>query len=58
MMASDQRLLTTNYVLVETFALIQGRLGLEAVRDFQQDIVPVLDVEVITPEMHRLGIAA
>ena len=58
MMASDQRLLTTNYVLVETFALIQGRLGLEAVRDFQQDIVPVLDVQFITPEMHRLGMAA
>jgi predicted nucleic acid-binding protein len=57
-MASDQGLLTTNYVLVETFALIQGRLGLEAVRDFQQDIVPVLDVEFITPEMHRLGMAA
>ena len=57
-MASDQRLLTTNYVLVETFALVRGRLGLEAARDFQQDIVPVLDVEFITPEMHRLGIAA
>jgi predicted nucleic acid-binding protein len=58
MMASDQELVTTNYVLIETFALIQSRLGLEAVREFQEDIVPVLRVEFVTPEMHRLGIAA
>jgi uncharacterized protein len=58
MMASDQSVVTTNYVLVETFALIQSRLGLEAVREFQEDIVPVLDVEFVTLETHRLGIAA
>jgi predicted nucleic acid-binding protein len=43
---------------VETFALIQSRLGLEAVRGFQDEIVPVLNVEFVTPELHRLGIAA
>jgi predicted nucleic acid-binding protein len=58
MMASDQELVTTNYVLIETFALIQSRLRLEAVREFQEDIVPVLRIEFVTPEMHRLGIAA
>ena len=57
-MTSDQNVVTTNYVLVETFALIQSRLGLQAVREFQEDIVPVLHVEFVTPEMHRLGIAA
>jgi uncharacterized protein len=55
---SNQNVVTSNYVLVETFALIQSRLGLEAVRDFQRDIVPILDVTFITPELHRLGIAA
>lgn len=29
---SDERLVSTNYVLVETFALVQRRLGLPAVR--------------------------
>jgi uncharacterized protein len=58
MMASDQSVATTNYVLVETFALIQSRLGLKAVREFQQDVVPVLDVEFVTLETHRLGISA
>ena len=55
---SGQDVLTSNYVLVETFALIQSRLGLEAVREFQSDIVPILDVTFVTPELHRLGMAA
>jgi predicted nucleic acid-binding protein len=55
---SGQDAVASNYILVETFALIQSRLGLEAVRGFQDDIVPVLNVEFITPELHRLGIAA
>ena len=55
---SDENMVTTNYVLVETFALVQSRLGLEAVREFQESIVPVLSVEFVTPETHRLGIAA
>ena len=58
MMASDEHLVTTNYVLVEMFALLQSRLGLKAVREFQEGVVPVLHVEFITPETHRLGIAA
>jgi predicted nucleic acid-binding protein len=57
-MASDEHAVTTNYVLVEAFALVQSRLGLEAVREFQDDVVPVLHVEFVTPEIHRLGIAA
>ena len=57
-MGSDENVITTNYILVETFALIQSRLGLEAVREFQEDIIPVLSVEFVTPEVHRLGIAA
>ncbi len=55
---SDQNVITTNYVLVETFALVQNRLGLEAVRGFQEDVLPVLRVEFVTPQMHRLGLAA
>lgn len=51
-------LVTSNYVLVETFALLQSRLGLEAVRRFQEDVVPVVRVEFVTPEIHRAGTAA
>lgn len=58
MIETEEDLVTTNYVLVEVFALIQNRLGLEAVRQFQEDVVPVLRVEFVTHEIHRLGIAA
>ncbi len=57
MMGSDEDVVTTNYVLVETFALLQSRLGLRAVRSFQDDIVPVLSLEFVTLETHRLAVA-
>jgi len=58
LIGSEQDAVTSNYILVETFALIQRRLGFEAVRGFQDEIVPVLNVEFITPGLHRFGIAA
>lgn len=48
----------TNYVLVETFALVQRRLGIEAVRVFQEDIVPILHVEWVSKAHHAAGVAA
>jgi predicted nucleic acid-binding protein len=51
-------LVTSNYVLVETCALLQSRLGLEAVRGFQEDLLPILKVEFVLPELHRAGMAA
>ena len=58
LITSDERIVTTNYVIVETFALIQNRLGLRALREFQDDVVPVLHVEFVTPTIHRLGTVA
>ncbi len=49
---------TSSYVLVETVALLQSRLGLEAVRAFEDAIVPILHVEYVTDDLHRLGMAA
>ena len=54
----ENTVVTSNYVLVETFALVQSRLGLEAVRGFQEDLVPILHVEFVTFVIHRLGVAA
>jgi predicted nucleic acid-binding protein len=50
--------ITSNYVLVETFALLQHRLGVAAVRGLQEDLIPVLQVEFVTPEQHRAGVSA
>jgi predicted nucleic acid-binding protein len=45
-------LVTTNYILVETCALVQHRLGLQAVRTFAEDMLPVTEVQWVGPEQH------
>ena len=56
--AGGEALVTTNYVLVETAALLQHRLGLDAVRTLAQDIVPVLTVVWIGEEEHGAAMAS
>jgi len=51
-------LLTSNYVLLETSALVQHRLGLAALRAFHQDVVPILRIDWITEGQHRAGVEA
>jgi predicted nucleic acid-binding protein len=43
---------TTSYVLVETVALLQSRFGLPAVRDFEERILPLLEVEWVDARLH------
>lgn len=56
--SAEDELVTTNYVLMEAVALLQSRLGLGAVRDFVDSIVPLLSVEWVEPEIHEAGLAA
>lgn len=49
---------TSNYVLIETFALVGRRLGLQALRDFQNELVPLLDVHWVDGYLHQLAVAA
>ena len=58
MISSDAILFCSNYVLVETFALVQHRLGMEAVRTFNDDILPLINVEWVDEATHRAGINA
>ena len=51
-------LITTNYILVESFALLQHRLGMDAVIGLQEDLLPVINIEWITPGVHRSGVSA
>jgi predicted nucleic acid-binding protein len=51
-----QDLQTNNYVLLESLALIQKRLGLPKVRDFLTDLVPLLEVHWIDEEMHQAAV--
>jgi predicted nucleic acid-binding protein len=55
--ASGERWITSNYVLVETLALIQHRLGIEAVREFSRDTAPILDIRWIGAKEHEAALA-
>lgn len=44
---------TTNYVLVETAALLQGRIGIDGLRSFTADVLPILNVLWVEEGMHR-----
>ena len=56
--AQEVVLVCSNYVLVETLALVQHRLGIPAVRTFQEDIMPVLNVEWVDEAVHHVGTAS
>ena len=58
LLKNDDTLVTNNYVLVETFALIQHRLSMDAARGFQNDILPLVNIEFVVPELHRSGVSA
>ena len=51
-------LVTTNYHIVETFALVQRRLGLAAVRTLETDLLPVIEVRWVDEPLHRAAVAA
>jgi len=51
----NSNLQTTNYVLIEVAALLQRRIGLPALRTFQDDIVPVLKIDWIDERRHTAG---
>jgi predicted nucleic acid-binding protein len=44
---------TTNYVLVETSALLQNRIGMDGLRTFTTDVLPVVSIIWIGEGMHR-----
>jgi predicted nucleic acid-binding protein len=55
---SDAPMLCSNYTLLETFSIIQNRLGLEAVADFQRDVVPLLSVKWVDENSHEVALSA
>jgi len=58
LIAIAEDLVCTNYVLIETFALIQRRLGMEAVRTFEEDVSPLIRVYWVSESDHRSGVTA
>lgn len=46
---------TTSFVLVETMALLQHRIGLEAARDFDDQVLPAVTVHWVDEDLYRRG---
>jgi len=46
---------TTSFVIVETMALLQHRIGLSAARDFDEAILPVVRAHWVDEPLYRLG---
>lgn len=57
LLSEDDPLVCSNYILVETFALVQNRLGIDAVRTLQEDILPVIAIEWVDESAHRAGVS-
>lgn len=51
--SAGETLVSHNYVLVETSALALRRLGIEALRVLEGDIMPILRVVWVTREIHN-----
>lgn len=51
-LADGEALLTHEYVMVETIALVQRPLGLDTLRRFLDDLLPLVDVAWVDESLH------
>ena len=58
LLMQEAKITCSNYILVETIALLQNRFGTEAVRLFQRDVVPVLDIAWVDEQIHLQAVGA
>lgn len=58
LLSGDAHLITSNYVVLETVALVQRRLGMPALRDLTRDLLPSMQICWVTEEVHRAAESA
>jgi len=56
LVSGEEHIVCSNYVIVETFALVQNRLGIEAVRVLQEDVLPIITIEWVDESAHKAGV--
>lgn len=49
-------IVSTSYVLVETYALVGRRLGMDAVRSFRADFAPLIEIIWVDEALHNAGL--
>ena len=52
----DNHLITSNYIILETIALLQNRISWKAALLFQNDILGVVDIHWVTQTIHELSV--
>jgi predicted nucleic acid-binding protein len=57
-LSSDSSLFSSNYVILETTALLQHRFGIEALRLFESDILAVVEIVWVDETIHKQGMSA
>lgn len=57
-LSSESTLFSSNYVLLETTAILQHRFGIEAVRLFENDIRPIIEITWVDDALHKQGMSA
>jgi uncharacterized protein len=55
---SEATLFTSNYILLETSALLQHRFGIDALRLFEGDLLPVIEICWVDQPIHEQGMSA
>ena len=55
LLSGGRAIQTTNYVITEIVALLQHRIGLEPVRDFEEQILPLITVFWVQKDLHQRG---
>src|SRR6266852_2970281 len=58
LVTNEESLVTTNYVALEASAVLQRRLGLDAVRVVHDDLLPLITVHWIDETIHETATAA
>jgi uncharacterized protein len=58
LLGGEEVLTTSNYVIVETSALIQSRLGLKAAQALARDVTPAFSIHWVEEEEHNAAVAS
>lgn len=56
-LSSNASLFSSNYVILETIALLQHRFGIEALRLFESDVLPVVEITWMDEIIHQQGMS-
>jgi predicted nucleic acid-binding protein len=57
-LSSNTSLFSSNYIVLETSALLQHRFGIEALRLFESDLLPVVEIIWVDKIIHQQAMSA